>query len=202
MPYTMPLVPRSEGAPYTFFENLLSSDECDRIIEVAKVMPPEPAFIGGAAGAGVIDPKRRSSEVRWLNWSADHEWLFGKLAINIATTNAKWFGFRLTGMNEPLQLTHYKSKELQEGEAAEPGHYTWHEDHSEVGAFTLRKLSFVIPLNDGFEGGRFRLIHEDIPQQGKGNMIVFPSYKTHCVEPVTKGERWSLVGWVTGPPFM
>ena len=30
---------------------------------------------------------------------------------------------------------------------------------------------------------------------------MFPSYVLHEVTPVTKGERYSLVAWLTGKPF-
>jgi hypothetical protein len=229
MPYSLPLVPRGDSTPYSFFKDFLSPEECDRVIEIAKSLPLEIAYIGGGpAGSGVVDPKKRASDIRWLNWGPDYEWLFSRLAINIAVSNSKWFGFKLVGMNEALQMTHYKSakpaaavpvpKKSKRKSAPEPlivepqkalvdaieavdGHYDWHEDHAEGGNFSLRKLSFVIPLNDGYEGGEFRLFHHPVAEQAKGTMIVFPSYKTHCVSPVTKGERWSLVGWVTGPPF-
>ena len=32
----------------------------------------------------------------------------------------------------------------------------------------------------------------------QGDLVLFPSYMLHKVKPVTKGERNSLVGWVTG----
>jgi len=32
-------------------------------------------------------------------------------------------------------------------------------------------------------------------------MIFFPSYTLHEVTPVTKGTRYTLVGWVHGPAF-
>ena len=35
----------------------------------------------------------------------------------------------------------------------------------------------------------------------KGSIIVFPSFFTHRVTPVTKGTRMSLVAWVSGPLF-
>ena len=35
----------------------------------------------------------------------------------------------------------------------------------------------------------------------KGSIIVFPSFFTHRVAPVTKGTRLSLVAWVSGPLF-
>ena len=35
-----------------------------------------------------------------------------------------------------------------------------------------------------------------------GSIIVFPSFLEHRVEPVTKGTRYSVVTWFTGPPFV
>jgi PKHD-type hydroxylase len=35
----------------------------------------------------------------------------------------------------------------------------------------------------------------------QGTLIIFPSYVLHEVMPVTKGERNSLVTWVTGKQF-
>ena len=35
----------------------------------------------------------------------------------------------------------------------------------------------------------------------QGTLILFPSYVLHEVKPVTKGERNSLVSWVTGKQF-
>ena len=45
---------------------------------------------------------------------------------------------------------------------------------------------------------RFYECKEIRPQ---GSMIVFPSYTYHCVTPVTKGTRYSLVLWANGEPF-
>ena len=35
----------------------------------------------------------------------------------------------------------------------------------------------------------------------QGTIIVFPSFIPHEVQPVTKGERDALVGWITGSNF-
>jgi PKHD-type hydroxylase len=195
MPYTINQIVREHQAPYTVFADFFTAEECERIVAMGTTLQPEAANIGGGPN-GTIDPSKRISQVRWLNWISEREWLFCKLADAIAATNNKWYGFHLAAMNEPLQLTHYKAEE------GKNGHYTWHEDHGEGGNFLFRKLSLVVPLNDGFEGGRFRMLHHEVPEQKKGTMIVFPSFKTHCVEPVTAGERWSLVGWINGPAFV
>ena len=32
-------------------------------------------------------------------------------------------------------------------------------------------------------------------------LIVFSSYLYHRITPITKGHRYSIVGWVSGPPW-
>ena len=71
-----------------------------------------------------------------------------------------------------------------------------------------RKLSVIVLLNDGYEGGD--VLFQDYTAQDetkmiypktKGTMLVFPSFLRHAVTPVTKGERKSLVLWIHGKPF-
>jgi PKHD-type hydroxylase len=78
----------------------------------------------------------------------------------------------------------------------------------------VRKLSMTINLCDEneYEGGdlkfdfglhkskgdRFHLCEEIRP---RGSIIIFPSFVQHCVTPVTKGTRYSLVMWTLGEPW-
>ena len=67
-----------------------------------------------------------------------------------------------------------------------------------------RDLSVVIYLNDDFEGGDFVFPDLNIKVRPKpGMMIAFPStpHYTHGVEPVTKGERFAIVCWMTVKGF-
>ena len=96
-----------------------------------------------------------------------------------------------------------------------PGqHYDWHTDqHIKPYPNGLtRKMSFSCLLNDDYEGGNFLIetrvkpvvpyekrIHTILPK--KNLTIFFPSFMFHKVEPVTKGMRYSLVGWICGTPF-
>ena len=34
-----------------------------------------------------------------------------------------------------------------------------------------------------------------------GEVVAFSSFISHCVRPVTKGERYVVVAWFTGPHF-
>ena len=67
-----------------------------------------------------------------------------------------------------------------------------------------RDLSMVLYLNDGFEGGDFVFpdLHIRVRPE-PGLLVCFPSnrYYRHGVEPVTKGNRYSMVTWMTDKGF-
>jgi len=84
------------------------------------------------------------------------------------------------------------------------GKYEAHVDTSHKLGNETRKLTAIAILNDDFEGGKFYIInsHKKIyPPQAKGDIIVFPSFMVHGVEPVTKGMRYTVVTWMVGPYF-
>ena len=66
-----------------------------------------------------------------------------------------------------------------------------------------------MPLNVGeYEGGEIE-IKISASENAKirkipvepGNVIVFPSFLEHRVLPVTSNTRYSLVAWISGPPW-
>jgi len=77
----------------------------------------------------------------------------------------------------------------------------------------VRKISLTINLNNPgeYEGGNLMFdfgTHSETEQfiecteiRPQGSLIAFPSFIPHCVTPVTKGKRYSLVLWVLGDPF-
>ena len=72
--------------------------------------------------------------------------------------------------------------------------------------FPVRKLSISVQLTnpEEYEGGELKLYFQDkgtVVDKTQGTLILFPSYVLHEVMPVTKGERNSLVTWVTGKQF-
>jgi PKHD-type hydroxylase len=76
----------------------------------------------------------------------------------------------------------------------------------------VRKLSLTLNLTNpsDYEGGDLlfdvgnhndkNIIKCDIARK-QGSIIVFPSFLYHCVSPITKGTRYSLVNWILGRPF-
>lgn len=87
------------------------------------------------------------------------------------------------------------------------GKYDWHQDviykHPKE-----RKFTFIIQLSDSneYEGGDLEFYENNLGHnpdecREKGSMIVFSSFLYHRITPLTKGNRYSIVGWVFGPPW-
>jgi hypothetical protein len=84
------------------------------------------------------------------------------------------------------------------------GKYEAHVDTFHTHGDETRKLTALAILNDDFEGGKFYIMNSSektYPPQEKGDIIVFPSFMVHGVEPVTKGLRYTVVTWMVGPYF-
>ncbi len=63
-------------------------------------------------------------------------------------------------------------------------------------------LSFTLPLSDpgDYEGGGLVIedpVEERVFRISAGDMVLYPTSALHRVEPVTRGERLAIVGWVT-----
>ena len=79
------------------------------------------------------------------------------------------------------------------------GFYNFHIDHAEA---IPRTLSVIILLNNDYEGGNLTFLdqaskQEKIIENKVGRLILWPSnfIYPHCVTPVTKGTRYSIVLW-------
>lgn len=172
---------------YAYQNNFLSTKECEDIIKQGKSKKLQK----GNTGNNNIK-KKRDSNISWL-CPDDNPQLYRKFTDTITNLNKRFFGFDLHGFTEGLQFTNYK---------APGGKYDSHVDRCYD--TQIRKLSAIVLLSDEFEGGDFELIVADDPtklEMKKGKLFLFPSFILHRVKPITKGERNSLVAWVTGPNF-
>ena len=86
--------------------------------------------------------------------------------------------------------------------------YGWHADQHKkpYPDGRMRKMSFSLLLSEGFEGGHFDIdtrhagydVRHDTLDLKIYDILWFKSAYYHRVNPVTSGERISLVGWVLG----
>jgi PKHD-type hydroxylase len=175
-------------------DNVLAADQCKKIIGIAE---NEIGMDVGYIGEHQFDDTIRTSKVAFIPPTDQYIWIYDKITPIIKGINEKMFGYDLIGLNG-LQVAKYDS--------LESGFYGSHKDTKPVGGL-VRKLSFTIQLSDEetYDGGDL-LIYNSLTSSMKmqrklGSLTLFPSYETHEVTAVTKGVRYSLVGWMIGPSF-
>ena len=197
---------------YLWFNNVLDEQACEKIRKLAQGewvksgVTAEEHKLGDMIHYGHVDEKYRISDTCWIS----EQWLFELIWNQMEEAN-KLSGWKLDiSAVEEVQLTRYKKG----------GHYKWHRDGNQDSwsAYDrpgdshldgkVRKISFSLILNDDFEGGDFEFCSYEAGESmitpikaKRGDMIFFPSGMEHRVRPVTKGTRYSLVGWFVGPPI-
>lgn len=153
----------------------------------------------GSDTAGRMDHSVRKTELYFYRDPNFEKFVFE----TVQSVNEKYWNFEIDHI-EILQMGVYN----------EGCFYNWHQDNFNIGDGPIRKLSFSIFLNSGddFSGGELELETWQVDHDRNnpftsnkikspkvpGTLIVFPSYARHRVLPVTKGVRYSLVGWVCG----
>ena len=190
---TWPLFkPPQDNTSWTWRENVFTNADLDRIVALGEAQ----GMMDATVGSGAVDTYR-SSNICWLATDdPEYDWIYATLAPLIQRVNAEHFNFDLTHIL-PLQFTRYDSEAN--------GHYNAHLDLGKQ--VPNRKLSFSLQLSDPYdhEGGTLQFPYNRTePEQApraRGKIIFFPSYMLHEVTPVTRGTRYSLVGWVAGPLF-
>jgi len=175
---------------YAFWNNAFSKEECQTIINIAKDK-------GLIKGTTTGESNVRDSKISWLYPVDGMDWVFRRVTDITLNLNQSFFKFDLFGINEGFQFTNYE---------APSGKYGKHVDRAMN--IPVRKLSISIQLTnpEEYEGGELKLYNGDdkeasVMDKTQGTLIIFPSYVLHEVMPVTKGERNSLVTWVTGKQF-
>jgi PKHD-type hydroxylase len=183
--------------PWYFKLNFFNDEEVEKIISMGLDERTATPLEEGSLLGGRMSSNIRSCMTSWIKSDQQYNfWLFQKLTTAINDFNSKFFNFDIYEI-QSLQFTKY--------DASSSDFYTKHIDLA-YGEFNTRKLSFTIQLSDpdDYEGGDLVYHCSGSPETGireKGSIMIFPSYTLHEVTPVTKGTRYSLVGWTMGPAF-
>lgn len=191
---------RSEWA---YYDSLVPPEECQAIIDDA-VQRDTAAGTVGLEGTEV-NPDIRDSEVIFLQRRDPAFFhVFQMIDYCVGEANDEWFGVDYNpGGARSLQFTIYRADTDRGGH-----YYHAHQDTLLVSGDrpTQRKLSVTVQLSDpdDYEGGDLLMHHvsahppADVIRR-RGTVLVFPSLVMHEVTRVTRGIRYSLVGWYPGP---
>ncbi len=173
-------------------DDYFTPEQISKILAIGKIIKSE-----RGKTQGDDDPSYyRRTMVSWININDNTEWLY-RICTNAIYEANQHFDYELECL-ETLQFTKYNY--LEEGT---------HDKHVDPLIWNLptnRKLSFVLQLSDPseYEGGDLIMWNSKNPrimEKKLGRLIFFPSTLLHEVTPVTKGIRYTLVGWVHGPAF-
>jgi len=189
MVYAMPERFNSDILRVATAENVFNADEIARIDTIAAEFE---LISGGVEGPLLHNESVRRSSVRWFKRTGSTYWIYARLMEHILELNDRYWQFDLNLLSDDIQY----------GEYAESGHYTWHMDLG-GGNLSTRKLSFSVQLSSPGEyaGGELELKDATgtvVAPRSQGTLIVFPSFLMHRVAPVSRGLRRSLVGWASG----
>ena len=197
--------------------NVFTKDECTDIINNALNNWAERESMIQRDKGGKIE-QNFESDLDYRNTTLfippkPDDWLFGQIlgAILEFNNSKDGYQFEISGLAEPPNMMRYHAPDLDK--SGKPGKYDWHVDLGPGPVPSMRKLSYSILLNPGeYEGGEFvskvgrkDAVFEDqqkLPEDLTGTMILFPSYILHRISEVTKGTRYSMVGWAHGNSFI
>lgn len=179
---------------WCYFNKLVSKQECEEIIKTCKQELLTDATVGGNMQ---VDAGIRRSKICFLDKNK-YKNIHENLWLRMSEANRSFFNFNIQD-SENIQFTEYDEK--YEGE------YKQHIDTFWISQ-NHRKISCILQLSDPeeYEGGDFFLNATERPNmeevKNQGTLLFFPSFLEHGITPVTKGTRYSLVCWFTGPHFV
>lgn len=150
---------------------------------------------------GELHKEIRNSKTAWLHPTPESNWFFFEYFDKVARLNNDFYRFDLFGFGA-FQYTLYDNIGSKYDDHMDLIMGPNHKSH------LIRKLSTILFLHDKneYEGGEFKIfssVTRDVitVEQKRGTLICFPSWMIHCVTPITKGYRKSIVAWVEGPMF-
>jgi hypothetical protein len=197
----MELFENSSSNLYKHFviRNVFSKDECLKIINSGHEFVPSTIYrhkdnsdIKQSNFQDKLNLNDRNSLSKTLFVNQETQWIYDRIAKLVIKANKAFYNFIIDGILQ-MEVLKYEQN----------GFFGPHSDlgNQEVSG---RKLTIVAMLSDSseYEGGNLKFLFEkEQPQLLQGSVVIFPSYAFHVVEPVTNGNRYTLVTWVEGPHF-
>jgi prolyl 4-hydroxylase len=193
----------SESPRITVFEKFCTPAECDWLIERARHNLRRAQVYRRDAAGHTVSESRTNTEADFTVNNAD-------LVLNLVRDRISSATAIATNFFEIAKLLHY-----------EPGQqFHLHGDFQELNTPALvrevqqygqRAITFLVYLNDDFEGGETDFPKVPFRYKGaKGDALMFcnidasgaPDYRTvHAGLPPTKGVKWLLSQWVRNKPL-
>lgn len=178
----------SEMAPALIVPDVLSPEFCERCIRAFRTGKT----FDGTVGAGEHKAYRPDTKVRtdYITHGELLRELDDKFSRSFFPEIKKIFGF---------EVTHRETYKIGMYSGEKGGFFRQHRDNFEA-QLGYRRIASTIHLNDGYEGGglMFPEYGDTIYRPNAGSAIAFSCQTLHEALPVTKGERFVIVGFFHG----
>ena len=193
--YIAPPAPVSRIAPVLLVPRVLEPEDCDWLIGLWREGDKHKGQVALGSAAkerdGVIlDMKRREDYI--VTDAEIEQRIVNRIMPRLVPEIEKILHFHQWGM-EALRIGCYKAKDS--------GFFNVHRDNCNP-SVQHRKYAITINLNTGdYEGGdlRFPEYGKELFQPPRGGAVVFSCSMLHEVLPVTAGERYTLLTFLTEP---
>lgn len=147
-----------------------SQEECNDIITYAKTLPM-------TESRSLYNAITRKYSFRVLLYNYNTKWIFDKVYKKL---------YEDTGVEVKKTVEEFYIHNYVEGD-----YFVKHKD------VPTKIWNVGVCLNDNYEGGEFVLHNPTLvlPKEA-GSIYCFESQREHEVLPITKGERWSIIGFL------
>ena len=197
-----------------FWEDRLPLDFIDEVIKYTDEADLKNAHAGFAKGGQArYDKCAMTGKIKLWDFHKESNEIERKISNTMYKLGIRandFFGFDLDHNFMICQVAKYTENDQAQ--------FGWHADDHINFEQKHRKLSFSVFLQPAEKGGKLLIQNgwEIKPnnkeiylpylpskkiKEEKGGVIAFPSYYNHCVTPVEKGNRYSLVAWIFGPEW-
>jgi prolyl 4-hydroxylase len=188
-----PAQPLSSAPDVRLFPTLLSPAECDFVVSCAEPMMQPSLVVDPRTGGQIPNPIRTSD-------GASFPLVLENPAIHALNRRLAAASGTVVSQGEPLQVLRYR-----------PGQqYRAHSD-AISGADNQRVLTFLVWLNDDYEGGETAFLETGLEVKGrKGDGLLFRNaapdgradpLARHAGLPVTRGSKLLASRWIRARPI-
>ena len=173
--------------------NHFSKDELDAFIDNQKTKQLYKSGVTGGGRGGVNENVRLSMQVTVHKENPN----VVKLRDCVTQMNEKYLKVNLSEVCRENHFVEY----WETGKFEAHTDIIWPKTIMNHDENSIRKLTTIVLLNEDFTGGKLALWFAGDRYSfsfSPGDVITFPSYIQHKVDPVESGIRYSLVSWSYG----
>jgi predicted 2-oxoglutarate/Fe(II)-dependent dioxygenase YbiX len=186
-------MPRDLKGFVNVFEDVMSLELCDRIIEEYQ---NDENWLEASVGSGVInDAVRRVNIIKIDDPYIVYKNHRKRAQLHFELSEAMFLSIQKYRQIAPSMSAEkhsgYDLLRYQEGD--------FYKEHTDSYISNLRHVSCSFILNDDYEGGEFAFLNREFKIKAKkGSVIMFPSnfMFPHEILPVIKGTRYSIITWL------